>query len=88
MGRSGEDAIGLFNGGGSAQFVAQLVGALSHMLWAVVLSFIVFGILKATIGLRVTEEEEIAGLDVSEHGHLLIQEKNKRVNGSLHYNTF
>ena len=69
-GVSGEEAIGLFNGGGSAQFVAQLVGALSYMLWAVVLSFVVFGILKATIGLRVTEEEEIAGLDVSEHGSL------------------
>ena len=43
-GVSGEEAIGLFNGGGSAQFVAQLVGALSYMLWAVVLSFVVFGI--------------------------------------------
>jgi len=64
-GVNGEEAIGLFNGGGSAQFVAQLAGALSYMVWAVVLSFIVFGILKATIGLRVTEEEEIAGLDVS-----------------------
>lgn len=77
-GVSGEDAIGLFNGGGSAQFVAQLVGALSYMLWAVVLSFIVFGILKATIGLRVTEEEEIAGLDVSEHGSLAYPGKRTR----------
>ena len=67
-GVNGEEAIGLFNGGGSAQFVAQLAGALSYMVWAVVLSFIVFGILKATIGLRVTEEEEIAGLDGAEHG--------------------
>ncbi|MGB0186054.1 MAG: ammonium transporter [Flavobacteriaceae bacterium] len=77
-GVSGEDAIGLFNGGGSAQFVAQLVGALSYMLWAVVLSFVVFGILKATIGLRVTEEEEIAGLDVSEHGSLAYPGKRTR----------
>ncbi|MDG1778426.1 MAG: ammonium transporter [Flavobacteriaceae bacterium] len=77
-GVSGEEAIGLFNGGGSAQFVAQLVGALSYMLWAVVLSFVVFGILKATIGLRVTEEEEIAGLDVSEHGSLAYPGKRTR----------
>ena len=77
-GVSGEEAIGLFNGGGSAQFVAQLVGALSYMLWAVVLSFVVFGILKATIGLRVTEEEEIAGLDVSEHGSIAYTGKRTR----------
>jgi Amt family ammonium transporter len=77
-GVSGEEAIGLFNGGGSAQFVAQLVGALSYMLWAVVLSFVVFGILKATIGLRVTEEEEIAGLDVSEHGSIAYPGKRTR----------
>ncbi|MDA0326521.1 MAG: ammonium transporter [Bacteroidetes bacterium] len=77
-GVSGEEAIGLFNGGGSAQFVAQLLGALSYMLWAVVLSFVVFGILKATIGLRVTEEEEIAGLDVSEHGSIAYPGKRTR----------
>ena len=77
-GVSGEEAIGLFNGGGSAQFVAQLVGALSYMLWAVVLSFVVFGIIKATIGLRVTEEEEIAGLDVSEHGSIAYPGKRTR----------
>ena len=45
------------------------------MVWAVVLSFVVFGILKATIGLRVTEEEEMEGLDVSEHGSLAYQVK-------------
>ncbi len=77
-GVSGEEAIGLFNGGGSAQFVAQLVGALSYMLWAVVLSFVVFGILKATIGLRVTEEEEIAGLDVSVLGSIAYPGKRTR----------
>ena len=77
-GVSGDEAIGLFNGGGSAQFIAQLVGALSYMVWAVVLSFIVFGVLKATVGLRVTEEEEIAGLDVSEHGSLAYPGKRTR----------
>ena len=77
-GVNGDEALGLFNGGGSAQLVAQLVGALSYMVWAVVLSFIVFGILKVTIGLRVTEEEEIAGLDVSEHGSLAYPGKRTR----------
>jgi len=34
-----------------------------------VLSFIILGIIKITIGLRVSEEEEIIGLDLSEHGN-------------------
>jgi Amt family ammonium transporter len=48
------------------------------MVWAVVLSFVVFGILKVTIGLRVTEEEEMEGLDVSEHGSLAYPGKRTR----------
>ena len=71
-------AIGVFNGGGSAQLVAQLVGGLAYVVWAVVLSFIVFGILKYTMGLRVTEEEEVAGLDISEHGSIAYPGKRER----------
>jgi Amt family ammonium transporter len=71
-------AIGVFNGGGSAQLVAQLVGGLAYIVWAVVLSFIVFGILKYTMGLRVTEEEEVAGLDISEHGSIAYPGKRER----------
>ena len=71
-------AIGVFNGGGSAQLVAQLIGGLAYVVWAVVLSFIVFGILKYTMGLRVTEEEEVAGLDISEHGSIAYPGKRER----------
>ena len=71
-------AIGVFNGGGSAQLVAQLIGGLAYAVWAVVLSFIVFGILKYTMGLRVTEEEEVAGLDISEHGSIAYPGKRER----------
>ena len=74
----GGGAIGVFNGGGSAQLVAQLVGGLAYIVWAVVLSFIVFGILKYTMGLRVTEEEEVAGLDISEHGSIAYPGKRER----------
>jgi Amt family ammonium transporter len=74
----GGAAIGVFNGGGSAQLVAQLVGGLAYIVWAVVLSFIVFGILKYTMGLRVTEEEEVAGLDISEHGSIAYPGKRER----------
>ena len=40
------------------------------MVWAIVMSAIVFGALKYTLGLRVTEEEELGGLDMSEHGQI------------------
>ena len=69
-GVDGDAGLGIFNGGGSAQLVAQLVGGLAYAVWAVALSFIVFGILKYTMGLRVTEKEEVAGLDISEHGSI------------------
>ena len=71
-------AIGVFNGGGSAQLVAQLIGGLAYAVWAVVLSFIVFGILNETMGLRVTKEEEVAGLDISEHGSIAYPGKRER----------
>ena len=60
--------IGLFNGGGTEQLISQLIGALAYTLWAVVLAYIFFYILKISIGLRVTKEEEIEGLDIAEHG--------------------
>jgi Amt family ammonium transporter len=77
-GIDGDSPIGLFNGGGSAQLVSQLTGGLAYAVWAVVLSFIVFGILKKTVGLRVTEEEEVAGLDISEHGSIAYPGKRER----------
>ena len=60
--------IGLFNGGGTDQLISQLIGALAYTFWAAVLAFIFFYILKISIGLRVTKEEEIEGLDIAEHG--------------------
>ena len=77
-GVDGDTGIGLFNGGGASQFIAQLTGAVAYMVWAIVLSFIVFSALKYTIGLRVTEEEEIRGLDISEHGSIAYPGKRDR----------
>ena len=77
-GVDGADGIGLFNGGGGAQFVAQLIGAVAYMVWAMVMSFIVFAALKYTLGLRVTEEEEVGGLDLSEHGQIAYPGKRAR----------
>ena len=77
-GVDGDTGIGLFNGGGASQLGSQAIGVLAYAVWAVVLSFIVFGILKATMGLRVSKEVEIEGLDISEHGSIAYPGKRQR----------
>ena len=59
---------GLFYGGGFHQLWLQCVGIVSVAAWAAVTITITFAVIKATIGLRVSEEEEILGLDSTEHG--------------------
>ena len=59
---------GLFYGGGFSQLGIQFVGMFITIVWTVVTITITFLVLKHTIGLRVTEEEEIVGLDECEHG--------------------
>ncbi len=59
---------GLFYGGGFHQLWLQCVGIVSVAVWAAVTITITFAVIKATIGLRVSEEEEILGLDSTEHG--------------------
>ena len=59
---------GLFYGGGFEQLGLQLLGFGAVAGWTVVTITIAFLIIKAIFGLRVTEEEEITGLDVTEHG--------------------
>jgi Amt family ammonium transporter len=53
---------------GGASFSGQLIGALTIFVWVFVTSFIVWAILKAVIGIRVTEEQEYEGVDRSECG--------------------
>ena len=60
--------LGIFNGGDGGQLLTQFIGALSYCAWAAIMSALVLGVLKATIGLRVSEAEEAEGLDVTEHG--------------------
>jgi len=59
---------GLFYGGGFEQLGKQFGGMFVTIAWTVVTIIIAFTIIKKTIGLRVSEEEEIVGLDVKEHG--------------------
>ena len=65
----GNDSVkGLFYGGGFHQLGIQLLGFVTVASWTAVTITIAFLIIKATIGLRVSEEEEIVGLDAMEHG--------------------
>ena len=59
---------GLFYGGGFGQLGLQLLGMIAILAFAGVTITITFLIIKATVGLRVSEEEEILGLDATEHG--------------------
>ena len=59
---------GLFYGGGFKQLGIQLLGMGSTALWTTVTITITFFIIKKTLGLRVSREEEMEGLDVKEHG--------------------
>lgn len=59
---------GLFYGGGFKQLGIQAIGVVSIGAWALLTGFILFSILKATNGLRVTKRIEEEGLDVYEHG--------------------
>ena len=63
-----DSVVGLFYGGGFKQLGIQLLGFVTVASWTAVTITIAFLVIKKTIGLRVTEEEEIVGLDAKEHG--------------------
>ena len=63
-----EELNGLFYGGGFGLLGIQAAGVLAVIAWTLVTITIVFVVIKGTVGLRVTEEEEIEGLDSTEHG--------------------
>ena len=65
---SGTNGLGLFTGGGVSLLGVQLLGAVSIIAWVAVTMTIAFAVIKKTIGLRVSREEELAGLDIMEHG--------------------
>jgi Amt family ammonium transporter len=59
---------GLFFGGGTSLFVTQLIGVVVISLFSFTLTFVIMTILKKTIGIRIREEEEDAGIDLSTFG--------------------
>jgi Amt family ammonium transporter len=66
----GREDAGLVYGGGVDQLVTQVIFVLVHAVWVCGAAGLLFLAIKHTIGLRVTPEEEIAGLDIEEHGSL------------------
>ena len=64
----GREDAGLLYGGDLEQLGVQALMVIIIIAWVGTASLVVFGALKATIGLRVSEEEEVEGLDVPEHG--------------------
>jgi Amt family ammonium transporter len=62
-------AVGLFGALASVdQFLSQLTGVAAYAIACVLVSFLILGILKVTLGIRVGEKEELQGLDIHEHG--------------------
>ncbi len=66
---AGGPTAGLFFGGGTKQLIGQLVGVLLVGAYVVPVSAIFWLLIKATVGLRVSPQEEIEGLDIHEHGN-------------------
>ena len=60
--------VGLFYGGGFRQLGIQVLGAVSVAAYVLVVMFIVFKVIDKTVGLRVSEQIELDGLDIHEHG--------------------
>ncbi len=60
--------VGLFYGGGAGLLVKQLVGVVAVGAFTFVLSLVLWYVVRAALGLRVSAEDESAGLDISEHG--------------------
>ena len=59
---------GLFTGGGASQLITQAIGLLAIITMSFILTFATMSLLKATIGIRVSPEDETAGLDAAEFG--------------------
>ncbi len=64
----GTTGNGLLFGGGVKLLFAQLVGVISVFIWSAAMGFLLFYVIKKTVGLRVDRDEEIRGLDLDEHG--------------------
>lgn len=65
---STDTARGLWYGGGAGQLLTQITGVVAVFAWSFTASLLFFTVLKKTAGLRVSEDDELKGLDITEHG--------------------
>ena len=61
-------AVGIFSTNPDHSFFTQLIGVVAYGVFTVICSLVIFLLIKVTMGVRVSEEEEVRGLDISEHG--------------------
>ena len=73
------ETAGLFYGGGFGQVITQLIGIVAIGVWAFVTIFIVFKVANVIMGIRVSPQEELEGLDITEHGTISYPEFGTRV---------
>jgi Amt family ammonium transporter len=64
----GVDGLGLLHGGGLTQLGIQALGLVACTVWTLPLAFLMFYLIDKTIGLRVSPEVEVAGIDLAHHG--------------------
>jgi Amt family ammonium transporter len=86
-GAFGTLCAGVFNAGGTSLHMigVQALGVVSAFLWSFTTCFILFKVIKATVGLRVSPEEEVEGLDIEEHGNLAYPDFQIHPSGSAHF---
>ncbi len=63
-----DQTAGLFYGGGITQLIAQIIGIIAIGLFTVIVTSAFWVVIKSLVGLRVSSEEELKGLDIGEHG--------------------
>jgi Amt family ammonium transporter len=61
-------AVGIFSTNPDHSFMTQLIGVLAYGVTTALAALVIFGVIKATMGIRVDAEEELKGLDIGEHG--------------------
>jgi Amt family ammonium transporter len=87
IGRAGNSAFqaGLLYGGGAKQLITQLTGVAACAGYVLLVSAVAWLVLKATMGIRVSAQEEQEGLDIGEHGNEAYPNFVKAAGTSMHY---
>jgi ammonium transporter, Amt family len=75
-------ADGLFYGGGFSQLIIQLIAAVAVMAYSFVVTLIIAAVVKGTVGLRVSDEDESTGIDESQHAESGYDYSGLRIGGS------